>query len=116
NFAKFNFSGEGVEELDEEFKSVTSFQIGGLVDVPLATSFSLQPGITLSGKGFKVEGDDEGDSFTYQENIMYLEVPVNAVYKVGNIYFGAGPYAAFALSGKYKDEWKSEGESESDEG
>src|SRR5690606_14530279 len=38
------------------------------------------------------------------------------VYKVGNIYFGAGPYAAFALSGKYKDEWTSEGESESDEG
>ncbi len=37
---------------------------------------------------------------------MYLEVPVNALYKFQSFYVGAGPYAAFALGGKTKAEGK----------
>lgn len=33
---------------------------------------------------------------------MYLEVPVNVVFHMNGVYVGAGPYAAFGLSGKEK--------------
>lgn len=35
---------------------------------------------------------------------MYLEVPIDALYNINGFYIGAGPYAAVALSGKYKSE------------
>ena len=41
---------------------------------------------------------------------MYIEVPVNAVYRVNGFYLGAGPYAAVALSGKHKSELTSSGQ------
>lgn len=40
---------------------------------------------------------------------MYIEVPVNAVYRVNGFYLGAGPYATVALSGKHKSELTSSG-------
>ncbi|MGV3509541.1 MAG: porin family protein [Sphingobacteriaceae bacterium] len=108
NFATVSTSGD--EDDDEDLKSQTSFLIGGLVDIPLGTSFSLQPGLILSGKGYKTEYNEEGESEEFQRNVMYLEIPVNAVYKIGGIYLGAGPYAAFALSGKDKWKYQEEGE------
>lgn len=102
NFAKVGFSGDDVDDEEKDaVKSQTSFLIGGLVDIPVSSSFSIQPGLTLSGKGFKEEYEGEDDK--EENNVMYLEIPVNAVYKIGGIYLGAGPYAAFAISGKNKD-------------
>ena len=109
NFAKVAFSGDDSEGEDEDMKAQTSFQIGGYADLPLGKSFSVQPGLTLSGKGVKYEGEGYKD----QTNVMYLEVPVNAVYKIGGLYLGAGPYAAFALSGKNK--YQEEGEEDEEE-
>lgn len=111
NFATVSLSGNDVDSEEKDaLKSQTSFMIGGLVDIPVGTSFSVQPGLTLSGKGSKSEFSETGYSSKDQTNIMYLEVPVNAVYKIGGIYFGAGPYAAFALSGKEKWEENMDGE------
>ena len=111
NFATVSLSGNDVDpEEKDALKSQTSFMIGGLVDIPVGTSFSVQPGLTLSGKGSKSEFSETGYSSKDQTNIMYLEIPVNAVYKIGGIYFGAGPYAAFALSGKEKWEENMDGE------
>lgn len=96
NIASMTFSVEGI---DVSPKSITSFHIGGLVDYSITEKVSLQPGVMLTGKGFKSgSGSDDGSL-----NLMYLEVPVNAVYKINGLYFGAGPYAAFGLSGKAKD-------------
>lgn len=111
NFATVSLSGNDVDKEEKDaLKSQTSFLIGGLVDIPVGTSFSIQPGLTLSGKGSKSEYSEEGYSETGQTNVMYLEIPVNAVYKIGGLYLGAGPYAAFAISGKQKEEEKEEGE------
>lgn len=116
NFATVSLSGNDVDSEDEdELKSQTSFMIGGLVDIPVGTSFSVQPGLTLSGKGSKSEFSETGFSSKEQTNVMYLEVPVNAVYKIGGIYLGAGPYAAFALSGKQKEEDNEDGDVEKEE-
>ncbi|WP_017258929.1 porin family protein [Pedobacter arcticus] len=97
NFASMTFSSSGISVSPE---SVTSFHVGGLVDYSFSEKLSLQPGLMLSGKGFEIEGG----GMDISTNLMYLEVPVNVVYKVGGLYFGAGPYAAFGLSGKIKAE------------
>ena len=80
----------------------TNFYVTGFVDAPIASNLSIQPGLSLQGKGSKSkDGADE-----VKGNIMYLELPVNFVYYVpagsGNIFLGAGPYAAYALSAKNK--------------
>lgn len=83
-------------------KASTNFHITGYLDAPVSNNFSIQPGISLQGKGAKV---DLGTLGTYTENTMWIEVPVNAVAKfytgdAGNFFIGAGPYAAFGISGK----------------
>lgn len=90
-------------------KSTTGFYVGGTVDFGLSGMFSLQPGLTLSNKGFKV-GEDGG---TLTTNLMYIEVPVNAVVNFpvgdGKVFVGAGPYYGMAISGKHKLKGTSEG-------
>lgn len=109
NFATIALSGDDIDDEDKDFiKSLTSFQVGAFADIPVSTTFSIQPGLTLSGKGYKTEVDVEGFESDIDFNIMYLEIPVNAVYKIGGVYLGAGPYAAFAISGKMKGEDNSE--------
>ena len=83
-------------------ESSTNFHITGFMDAPLTGNFSIQPGISLQGKGAKF---DLGALGTYTQNTMWVEVPVNAVAKLhtgdaGNFFVGAGPYAAFGISGK----------------
>lgn len=80
----------------------TSFYVTGYVDAPIASNLSIQPGLSLQGKGGK-SNDEVNEE---KVNLMYLELPVNFVYYVpagsGNIFLGAGPYAAYALSAKNK--------------
>ncbi|WP_353139531.1 porin family protein, partial [Pseudopedobacter sp.] len=70
--------------------------------------FSFQPGLSFQGKGYKVDVEDEGISFTDKVNLGYLEIPLNAVLHLpagdGNVFIGAGPYASFGLFGKEKVE------------
>jgi hypothetical protein len=110
NFAKLAFTGNELEDnRKDDAKNITSFQFGAYADIPLSTSFSLQPGIVLNGKGGETQLSEldtqlgpPTETGTIKSNIMYIEVPINAVYKFNSFYVGAGPYAAVALSGKYK--------------
>ena len=93
----------------DDAKNITSFQFGAYADVPLSISFSIQPGITLNGKGGEIKLSEAGTQVgtptvtgTVRSEIMYIEVPINAVYRINSFYLGAGPYAAVALSGKRK--------------
>ncbi|RKE42685.1 porin family protein [Sphingobacterium detergens] len=95
NFPKYTFSGDGGSISSD---ASTSFYVTGFVDAPIANNFSIQPGLSLQGKGGKSQGE--------KTDLMYLEIPVNFVYYVpagsGNLFLGAGPYAGYALSGKAK--------------
>lgn len=113
NFASTKESGD--EPLDTDFKQrpTISFHIGGHVDFALTEVFSLQSGITLSGKGSREtwSGEDgfNGDEVQWEgslrERIIYLEIPVNTVYRIGHFFAGAGPYVGYALSGKWKEKY-----------
>jgi hypothetical protein len=96
--------------------SVTSVNAGIFADIKLG-HFSLQPAVNFTGKGGTFHGftgpipsTTPGEASTSEVNsnykLYYLQVPINIVYHIpvliGDIYFGAGPYGAFGLSGKVK--------------
>lgn len=102
NFAKFKVS-EGNSNYTSDAN--TSFYITGYADIPVAPSFSVQPGISLQGKGGKVSAGEFGNEEDAKDNLMYIEVPVNLVYYIptgdaGKVFFGAGPYAGFGVHAK----------------
>ncbi len=117
NVASFHFDSDTKDDMKEDGNTLLpriSFHLGGYADYAVTNNFSVQAGLTLSNKGNKVRYSyddyafDEEISGTYTEKLLYLEIPVNAVYKTGRFYVGAGPYVGYALSGKWKDKGESD--------
>lgn len=97
--------------VDSDAKFNTSFYIGGTVDFPVGDSFSIQPGLTFSGKGVKNTIHSTGINVysigvKAATRLWYLEVPVNALFRIpagdGNLFLGGGPYFGYAIGGKNK--------------
>ena len=93
----------------DDAKTLTSFQAGFIGDFSLGQFVSLQPGLLVSGKGSKTQTGETSDAnyFKATTNPIYLEVPVNLVFKFGandgpNFFAGAGPYLAIGIAGKNK--------------
>ena len=97
----------------DEAKMLTSFQVGVIGDFHLGSIVYLQPGILYTGKGSKTQSGDPS-SANYSKatsNPMYIEVPVNLVFKTPAVkntrfFFGAGPYLGIGVAGKIKNEGK----------
>lgn len=95
-----------------EANGLTSFQVGIVGDLKLGSGFlSLQPGLLYTGKGSKVQNGTAGQSGYFKQtfNPMYIEVPLNLVFKArlsrtARFFAGAGPYAAVGIGGKVKTE------------
>lgn len=87
----------------------TSFYVGGTVDIPVEGVFSIQPGLTFIGKGYKYSGSGAvvGVAGNVEEKVspFYLEIPVNILANFqagdGKFFVGAGPYYAFGITGKH---------------
>jgi hypothetical protein len=106
----------------DDAKTLTSFQVGFIGDVSLGKFASLQPGLLVTGKGSKTQSGEPTDAnyFKATTNPIYLEVPLNVVFKFGvnggpNFFAGAGPYLAIGIAGKNKTEGKFLGNSFSSE-
>lgn len=96
--------------------SKVAFYFGGVANINISPIFSLQPGLTYVGKGGKLDFSEIGEEFGLDEeqtgemkattNMSYLELPVNLTANfaagTGKFFVGAGPYAAYALSGNEK--------------
>ena len=69
----------------DDAKTLTSFQAGFIGDVSLGQFFSLQPGLLVTGKGSKTQSGEPTDAsyFKATSNPIYLEVPLNLVFKFG---------------------------------
>ena len=105
NFSNISTHNDGSYS---DANSLTTFNVGVLGDVPLVSVLSLQPGVVLTGKGSKASGSFLGASSTTKFNPLYIEVPVNVVAKIplggtSNVFFGAGPYGAIGVGGKWKN-------------
>ena len=115
NLAKY--SEAAIEGLEDYAKMNPTFYVTGFADIPVAPQFSIQPGLSLQGKGAKYKGEEGGTTGTITINTMSIEIPVNAVYYIpagpGSVFLGAGPYAGYNISGKVKS--KTTGNDESSE-
>jgi opacity protein-like surface antigen len=97
--------------------SKASFYVGAIADISVSPIFSVQPGLTYVGKGGKLDFSEAAEEMGLDPselegaekitfNYSYLEIPVNLVANfnagTGKFFVGAGPYAAYALSGNAK--------------
>ena len=109
NSANITITNDG--DVDEN-NSLTSFQAGVIVDFPLASIISIQPGILFTGKGSKTEqGDPNGSTWRRATtNPWYIEISVHVIFRTptGDTRFfaGAGPYVAIGVAGKNDVEGK----------
>ncbi len=94
----------------EEARSLPSFNVGIIGDVPVGRFLAIQPGILFTGKGTKTQSGQPTDAtyFRATSNPYYIEMPLNLVIKLplasksSSLFFGAGPYAAIGIAGKNK--------------
>jgi len=96
-----NLTGKDPDGDKYSNKLIPGFNVGGNVEIPVATDFYLQPGLLFTTKGAKSKS-----ALNWKETISYIEIPVNFLYKPvlgdGKLLLGFGPYAAFGVGGKYK--------------
>ena len=89
----------------------TGFHLGAMVEKSFSQTLNIQSGLLLSSKGAKISGN----AFTSEISPLYLEIPVNALYRerFGNnkVQLFAGPYIALGIAGKRKVTFGSETES-----
>jgi len=83
------------------------FQIGAVGELALGRIFAVQPGLLFSTAGYTScsAAAFEESEMSYQLN--YLQIPLNVLAKLplgkkANIFLSLGPYAGYALNGKFK--------------
>ena len=98
----------------DELKMNPGFHIGAAFDYPFSDILSLETGLILNTKGFKIK--EELSAITLKTNLIYIDIPITlkASYDLGGVklYGLAGPYVGMGLSGKNKVEMDDETDSE----
>ncbi len=89
--------------------NLATFNAGVLARFGLSETFDLESGILFNGHGSKTETNfSNGDYVRTKFNPMYLEVPLNVLFKVPfntsgpGFFVNAGPYIAVGIAGKSK--------------
>lgn len=99
NFARIRYIVGGQTSHTD---NLTSFHAGLMLDHELYGNIYIQPQLLLSGKGGKTISSSGYETL----NPIYLELPVNFLYKsngtIGSFVAGLGPYFATGITGKYK--------------
>lgn len=86
-------------------KSKIGVMAGVVVDVPLSSQFSFQPGLQFVQKGTKDEQTNGGITEKVKLGINYIEMPLNFLYHpkgAKGFFIGAGPTVGIGISGKAK--------------
>ncbi|MFZ4740705.1 MAG: porin family protein [Bacteroidales bacterium] len=115
NFSNMRVSGfTGVTE-----SSRFTFHVGAIVDYSFTKSFSLESGLILNSKGanFEIVSPINNSTIvvttTQTLSPLYIELPINAVYKVDikplKLQLFAGPYFGFGVSGNRETEYTATG-------
>lgn len=102
NLPKYKYVNDD-QNTSDETKTTTNFNLTGYATIPVSNFFSVQPGISLQGKGAKYF--DNGTT-EFEDNVLAIEIPVNLLANLpagpGHFYLGAGPYAGFNVAGQRK--------------
>jgi hypothetical protein len=99
-----NFNGKDINGDKLSMNMVTRFNVGAVVEIPIAADFYVQPGLLFTTKGAKSTDHFLGMDMSAEYNLSYIEMPVNLLYKPllgnGHLLLGFGPYLAYAVGGK----------------
>ncbi|REC42912.1 porin family protein [Chryseobacterium pennipullorum] len=97
--------------LDDQ-KSKIGFNAGVFANIPVATSFSVQPEVIYSQYGNKSNFTALGTKYSASTKLDYIAVPVMFQYNaLPNLYLEAGPEFGFMVSAKNKLKNESNGDS-----
>ena len=104
-FSKFSLSGNGAANYTTS--SLTSFYIGGTINIPLLSVLYIQPGLLFVGKGGNYQLPfAPPTSINTEFSPSYLEIPMNLMTQyelgTGTLFAGGGPYFSFGMGGKVK--------------
>jgi hypothetical protein len=78
------------------------YHAGAFYNIPLSTSFSIQPEVLFTTKGTRAEFDLLDNTGTATLRLNYIDVPVFAVLELGEKFeIMAGPYMGFLLSANF---------------
>jgi hypothetical protein len=95
NFTKFSGDDAKLEDISPKFR--TGFAGGGLVNIGLGETFSVQPEVLYSMEGSVYKAD--GETATYKTD--YINVPVLLQYNnPSGFYAETGPQVGFLMSAK----------------
>ena len=96
NFSTFDLQ---TKNSYSDLKTKGGINLGLFFDVPITRRFSFQPKLLFSAKGtdFKI------DTMQYSLSPVYIEVPLNIGFRLGNISLFAGPYFACGIGGLKMD-------------
>ncbi len=101
--AGFNLADvEAEPDPDPDTKMLPTFQLGVIADIQVSKYMTIQPGLLLSGKGFRYKFDFLGEDITATSNPFYFQIPVNLMFQNNQVYFGAGPYVGLGIIGNSK--------------
>jgi hypothetical protein len=119
NLSKFHAGGDdaAANAFNDNAKNNVGFNVTAFGDFGVGNNFFIQPGVSLQNKGNKFEsvstttalGNTVTTTSSIKTNLMAIEVPINAVFRIptgdaGAVQISAGPYIGFNISGKDKGE------------
>lgn len=82
----------------DDSKAKAGFYGGAFANIPVASSFSVQPEVLYNGVGAKADGMED-----LKVNLSYISVPVMFQYNaLPNLYLEAGPQFSFLIDSKFK--------------
>lgn len=85
---------------DDDTKAKAGLYGGFFANIPLASSFSIQPEVLYNGAGTKFENDSDA-----RLNLDYISIPVMFQYNaLPNLYLEAGPQFSFMINAKAKND------------
>ena len=89
----------------ENNKSIAGFNVGLFSKLPLTETFAFQPELYFTTKGGEVTYNNTFVNGTARFILNYIEMPLLLVIHItDNVNIQAGPYAAYLVSGKVKNE------------
>lgn len=95
------------DEVNDATKQNVGYNFTIFGDFGVGNNFFIQPGLSLQNKGTKLQNTTAGVTTDITANMMAIEVPVNAVFRIptgdaGAVQLSAGPYVGFNVAGKTK--------------
>ncbi len=93
------------ETFSEDFKMNPGFHVGTGLDYPLTDMVSVESGLFVNTKGYRIKKEDSGAKVNGKLNLYYLDLPVSvkgnfSLDENAKAFLAAGPYIGLGIIGR----------------